>query len=122
VTTGSDARDLSAETSSGERARLERHALGVFAVGALTMAIICGAVIVSGWFAGVIRDDYERVFWAGALLAGLMVAVLAGAAWPGGRDDRRVVARIRLLTRVGLVLFVLAPALCIGALVADFFF
>jgi hypothetical protein len=86
------------------------------------MAIICGAVIVSGWFAGVIRDDYERVFWAGALLAGLMIAVLAGAAWPGGRDDRRTIGRILLLTRIGLALFVLAPALCIGALVADFFF
>ena len=93
----------------------------LFGVAALVMALICGAVIVSGWFAGVIQDSYERVFWAGALAAGLMIAVLAGAAWPGGGDDRRTVVRIRWLMRLGLVLSVLSPTLCIGALVADFF-
>jgi hypothetical protein len=95
--------------------------VAVFAVASLTMAIICGAVIVSGWFAGGIEDRFERVFWAGAILAGAMVAVLAGAAFPGGDDDLRVIRRVRLLTRVGLTLFVVAPALCLGALIADFF-
>jgi hypothetical protein len=85
------------------------------------MAIVCGAIIESGWFAGVIEDRFERVFWAGAILAGAMVAVLAAAAFPGGRDDVRVVRRITLLLRVGLIMFVVAPALCIGALAADFF-
>lgn len=117
MTTGSDAPGSLAR----ERERAERSAHVVFAVATLAMAIVCGAVIVSGWFAGVIQDRYERIFWAGALLAGLMVAVLSAAVWPGGPDDARVARRVRVLTRVGLALLVLAPALCTGALVADFF-
>jgi hypothetical protein len=106
----------------GRRDRVERTALAVFAVATLSMATVCAAIIVSGWFAGVIQDVYERVFWAGAGLAGLMIVVLAAAVWPGGADDRRVIRRVVLLTRFGLVLLVVAPALCIAALVADFFF
>src|SRR4051812_43859152 len=104
-----------------ERRHLERQATALLTTAALSMAIVCGAVIVSGWFAGVIEDRYERIFWAGALLAGLMVAVFAAAAFPGGSNSRRVIARVRLLLRVGLVLLVLAPTLCIIALVCDFF-
>jgi hypothetical protein len=99
----------------------ERAAQAVFAVAALATAIVCAGVIVSGWFAGVIEDRFERIFWTGALLAGLMNVVLAGAVWPGGRDDVRATRRVILLTRVGLVLFVVSPTLCLGALVADFF-
>jgi len=121
VTTGSEPDTRPALADPG-RAQVERTALGVFGVAALTMALVCSGIIVSGWFAGVIQDVYERFFWAGAGLAGLMIVVLAAAVWPGGADDRRVIRRVRLLTRVGLVLFVAAPALCIGALVADFFF
>jgi len=106
---------------SDERQHLERQAATLFVGAALSMAIVCGAIIVSGWFAGVIEDQYERIFWAGAMLAGLMVAVFAAAAFPGGRDDDRVVRRVRLLLRVGLVLVVVAPTLCIVALVCDFF-
>jgi hypothetical protein len=69
----------------------------------------------------VIEDRFERVFWVGAVLAGLMVAVFAGAVFPGGADDARVVRRVTILTRIGLILFVVSPALCIAALVADFF-
>ena len=36
-----------------------------------------------GWFAGVLDDPAERVFWLGAVLAFVTVAVLAGAAFPG---------------------------------------
>ncbi len=103
------------------RERAERSAHVVFAVAALATAIVCGGVIVSGWFAGVITDSYERIFWTGAVLAGLMNAVLAAAVWPGGDDDRRVARRMTALVRIGLALFVVAPALCVGALVADFF-
>jgi len=103
------------------RARLERNAVVLFAVAALVMAIVCGAIIVAGWFAGVIEDHAERWFWAGAILNFIMVAVFAAAAFPGGDDDVRVIRRVRLLTRVGLVLFIVAPAICIGALVADFY-
>jgi len=103
------------------RARLEHNAIILFAVAALVMATICGAIIVAGWFAGVIEDHAERWFWAGAILNFVMVAIFAAAAFPGGDDDARTIRRIRLLTRLGLVLFILAPAMCIGALVADFY-
>ena len=103
------------------RRQAERTATILFLGGALVMAIVCGAIIVSGWFAGVMEDHAERVFWAGAMLAGLMVAVFAAAAFPGGTDDRRALRRVTLLTRIGLVLFVAAPALCIGAMIADFY-
>lgn len=104
-----------------ERQHLESQAATLFVGASLSMAIVCGAIIVSGWFAGVIEDQYERIFWAGAMLAGLMVAVFAAANFPGGHNDARVIARVRLLLRVGLVLLVVAPTLCIVALVCDFF-
>jgi hypothetical protein len=50
-----------------------------------------------------------------------MVAVFAAAAFPGGTDDARTTRRIVMLTRIGLVLFVVAPAICVGALIVDFY-
>lgn len=103
------------------RQHAERSAALLFGAAALVEAIVCGAIIVSGWFAGVLEDHAERVFWTGAVLSFVMVAVFASAAWPGGDDDRRVVRRVRWTLRIGLVLFVVAPALCIGAMIADFY-
>ncbi len=103
------------------RTSLERQATATFAAWLLAMAIVCGAVIVSGYFAGVIEDHAERVFWAGAVLSGVALTVFAGAAFPGGADDVREASRIRWTLRVGLLLALLSPALCIGALVADFY-
>ncbi|THG30992.1 hypothetical protein [Naasia lichenicola] len=103
------------------RTRLElQAALGLLA-GVIAMATICGAIIVSGWFAGVLWDPAERFFWAGAAAGGLMVASFAAAAFPGGDDDERAIFRIRLFVRIGLLLLVVAPTLCIGAMVADFY-
>lgn len=104
------------------RRHLERQTAVLFAVTTLSMAIICGSLIVSGWFAGVIQDQYERFFWLGAVLAGVMVVVFTAAVVPGGTNDRGTIRRITWLVRIGLLLFVLAPALCLGALIADFFF
>jgi hypothetical protein len=87
----------------------------------LTFAVICGAIIVRGWFAGVLDDPPERVFWLGAALAGVTLAVFAAAAFPGGPDDRREIARVTWTLRVGMLLAVLSPALCIGALIVDFY-
>jgi hypothetical protein len=87
----------------------------------MILAIICGAVIVSGWFAGVLVDRWERVFWVGALLGGLAVAVFAAGAAPGGRNISRACTRITWLLRAGLLLIVVAPALCILAMVGDFY-
>lgn len=106
---------------AASRDRLERNAAILFVGAAVVMAVICGSTIEAGYFAGVIEDHAERVFWAGAVLGGLMVAVFAAANFPGGTDDRRTIRRITGLLRLGLVLFVLSPALCVGALVADFF-
>jgi hypothetical protein len=103
------------------RQELERRATLLFVGYVLAMAIVCGAIIVSGWFAGVLDDPPERVFWAGAVLAGVTIAVFAAAAFPGGRDDAREAARIRWTLRAGLLLAVLSPALCVGALIADFY-
>jgi MFS family permease len=103
------------------RSELERHAAVLFAASVLTMAIVCGSVIISGWFAGTLVDRWERVFWVGALLAGVMVAVFAAAAVPSGGNASRGNMRTAWLLRVGLALFVLSPALCIVALVGDFY-
>jgi hypothetical protein len=85
------------------------------------MAIICGAIIVSGWFAGVMTDRYERFFWGGAVLAAVSVFVLAVASMPFGADDRAAIRRVRALTTAGLVLYLVAVVLCIGAMIADFY-
>lgn len=103
------------------RGELEQRAVTLFLAATLTMSIICGAVIVSGWFAGVMVDRWERLFWSGTLVAGLMIAVFAAAAVPGGRNARRACLRIEWLLRIGLLLFVLAPALCLIGLAGNFF-
>lgn len=107
--------------SAARRAELERHAATLFVGAVLCVAVVCGAVIVSGWFAGVLVDSWERLFWAGFVSSIVMVAVFAAAAAPGGRDARRACLRITWLVRVGLVLFVLSPAMCILSLVGDFY-
>lgn len=104
-----------------ERQLAERTAVLLLGVGALALAIVCGSVIVSGWFAGALQDRYERWFWGGALLGMAMLVVFAIAAMPGGRNDRRTLGRVRGLIRVGLALLILSPLLCVGALVADFY-
>ena len=103
------------------RSELERHAAILFLTAALTMMIICGAIIVSGWFAGVMDDRFENTFWAGAILGFLAVLTLGAAAIPGGDNDQFEIRRMRWLTRVGLVAFIVAPCLCLGAMVADFY-
>ena len=101
--------------------QLERHASMLFLAASLFMAIFCGAIIVSGWFAGVLIDQWERVFWAGAILGGLMVTTFAVAAAPAGRNAGQAIARITWLSRIGLALFVLAPALCLIGLIGNFY-
>jgi len=103
------------------RRHLERSAVLLFVGSALVMATLCAAIIISGWFAGVIDDEPERVFWAGAILELLMVFVFGAAAFPGGDDNARAIQRTRRLIRVGLVMFVIAPVLCLGALVVNFY-
>ena len=103
------------------RSHYERHAALTFLAAGLIMAVICGGIIVSGWFAGVMTDRYERFFWGGAITAGVAVFTLAVASMPFGSDDRAAIMRLRVLTTVGLSLFLVAAVLCIGAMVADFY-
>jgi MFS family permease len=103
------------------RSHYERHAIGALTVTGLAMAIVCGAIIVSGWFAGVMTDRYERFFWAGAITAAVAVFVLAAASMPLGVDDRAATRRIRVLVTIGLLLFIVAVVLCVGAMIADFY-
>jgi fatty acid desaturase len=103
------------------RESLERRAVLLFVGYLLAMATVCGAIIVSGWFAGVLDDPPERLFWLGSVLAFVTVVVFAAAAFPGGDDDAREIRRVRRTIRVGLALGVLSPALIIGALVVDFY-
>jgi hypothetical protein len=113
-----DEHDLEQRRRASE---LELRAVLLFAASSVAMAIVCGAVIVSHWFAGVMVDNWERVFWAGTLTAGLMIVAFAAAAVPAGADPRRSCARIRWLLRIGLLLFVVSSALCVFGLVGDFF-
>ena len=103
------------------RSHYVRLAAAVFGVTALSMVIVCGAVIVSGWFAGVMTDRWERFFWAGAITAALAVFTSAIAAAPVGSGDRVAIQRIRTLTALGIALFIVAALLCVGALIADFY-
>jgi arginine exporter protein ArgO len=103
------------------RSHYERHAMGALTVTALSMSIICGAVIVSGWFAGAMTDRYERFFWLGAITAAVAVFVLAAASMPFGARDGRATLRIRVLITLGLGLFLIAVVLCVGAIIADFY-
>ena len=121
---GADSMVATTSSDAEQRRRaseLELRAVLLFAVASLTMAIVCGAVIVSHWFAGVMVDSWERVFWAGTLVAGLMIVVFAAAAVPAGADARRSCVRISWLLRIGLLLFVVSAALCVLGLVGDFF-
>lgn len=111
-------RELSVRTA---RARVERNAIALLGITVFAMVVICAAIIVSGWFAGVIDDGPERWFWAGAVLEFLAVVVLAAACFPGGVDDAAAIRRTVMLSRIGLVLFVVAPAMCIGALIVDYY-
>jgi hypothetical protein len=104
-----------------ERRHAERSAVLLLGVGAIVLAIVCGAIIVSGWFAGVLQDQYERWFWLGSVLGLAMVVMFAVAAMPGGREDRRAAIRIRVFMRIGLILLSVSPLMCIGAMVADFY-
>ncbi|MDO7880826.1 hypothetical protein [Antiquaquibacter soli] len=103
------------------RRHVERTAAHAFVGCALVMSILCGAIIVAGWFAGVIDDRAERFFWAGAILGFVAIVILGLAALPGGDDDVRTTRRVRWMLRAGILLFLFSPALCIAALIADYY-
>jgi hypothetical protein len=78
----------------------------------LMVAITVAGIRISGWRAGVLDNRVEWIFWAGAILGGLGVGML-GLASLSSRLSERLVAP-------GMVLFLLAPPLCVVAVFADY--
>lgn len=76
----------------------------------IVVAIVVAAMLVSGWRAGSLSNDVEWIFWAGAVLAATGVGCFALAVARGGE---RVI-------RAGLLLFAVAPVLCVVAVMADY--
>ena len=102
-------------SASDALARAERKATTLFASTSLVAAITVGAMLVSGWSGGRLRDDIEVLFWAGAVLGAVGIALLGIASLATER-----VGRITALTRAGLILFLLAPVMTVTAVFVDF--
>lgn len=105
------------------RGRLElvdRKATTLFAATSLVAAITVGAMLVGDWGAGVLDNRIEWVFWAGAILGAVGIALLGFAALPAGSDPARAARRAAGLVRAGLLLFMLAPVLCVVAVFTDY--
>ena len=97
-----------------------RTATGLFASTSLVAAITVGAMLVGDWGAGILDNRVEWVFWVGAILGAVGIGLLGLAALPPGRDVSRAVRRSTGLVRAGLVLFLIAPVLCVVAVFTDY--
>lgn len=94
---------------------LERQAATLFVGTALVAAIAVAAMIVADWSGGRLDNRIEPLFWAGAILGGLALALLGLATLP-----RRSARLITALSRIGVVLFLVAPTMCIVAIFWDY--
>ena len=82
----------------------------LFTSTSIVVAIVVGAMLVSGWRAGSLDNRVEWIFWAGAILGAVGIGMFgAESAWP----------RLRLI-RLGMALFLAAPVLCVLAVMADY--
>jgi hypothetical protein len=95
--------------------RAERKAQSLFVGTALVAAITVAGMQVSGWGGGVLRNDIEVLFWAGAILGGVGIGLLGLATLPNER-----VSLITGLTRAGTLLFLVAPVMCVSAVFIDY--
>ena len=95
--------------------RAERKAATLFVGTSLVAAITVGAMLVAGWSGGRLRNDIEVLFWAGAILGGVGIGLLGLATLPAHR-----LGLIRGLTRVGTLLFMIAPVACVVAVFTDY--
>jgi hypothetical protein len=91
---------------------LAQRATALFASTGLIAAITVGAMQVSGWHAGSLDNRVEWIFWAGAILGGVGIGLLGVAAIPGRAAPRLITA--------GMALFLVAPALCVIAVFANY--
>ncbi|CAN5282586.1 hypothetical protein BH11ACT3_BH11ACT3_18510 [soil metagenome] len=84
----------------------------LFGATGLIAAITVAALQVSGWHAGSLDNRVEWIFWAGAILGAAGIGLLGVAAIPGRPGERLIPA--------GMVLFLVAPVLCVVAVFADY--
>jgi hypothetical protein len=101
-------------------ARVERTASTLFAGTGIVAAITVGAMLVGNWAAGILDNRVEWVFWAGAILGAIGIALFGVAAVSAGRDASRAARRASALVRAGMVLFIAAPVLCVVAVFTDY--
>ncbi len=98
-----------------EVGRAERKAVSLFIGCALVAGVVVAGITVAKWGGGILDNRVEPLFWAGAILGGLALAVLGLATLP-----RRSARLITALSRIGVVLFLVAPTLCIVAIFWDY--
>lgn len=106
--------DLEAETR-GEVDRAERKAVSLFVGVSLVAAVVVAGITVAEWGGGILDNRVEPLFWAGAILGGLALALLGLATLP-----RRSTRLITGLSRAGVLVFLIAPTLCIVAIFWDY--
>lgn len=78
----------------------------------LVAAIVIGAMLVSGWRAGSLDNDIEWLFWVGSVLGAIGIGCF------GAATAQPINAPV--LVRIGLMLFMAAPVLCVAAVVIDY--
>jgi hypothetical protein len=95
--------------------RAERKAVALFAAAVVAAAVVVAGITIAGWGGGTLNNRIEPLFWAGAILGGVALALLGLATLP-----RRSSAIITALSRAGILLFLIAPTLCIVAMFIDY--
>jgi hypothetical protein len=106
--------DLPAAASE-EVARAERKAVPLFVGAGVVVAVVVAGITVAEWGGGILDNRVEPLFWAGAILGGIALALLGLATLP-----RRSATLITALSRTGVLLFLVAPTLCILAIFWDY--
>jgi hypothetical protein len=95
----------------GDRAAL------LFVGTSLVGAIVVAGMLVAGWSGGRLDNRIEPLFWAGGVLGAVGIALLGLAALPVADPARRP---RRGLVRAGVILFLVAPVLCLTAVFGDY--
>lgn len=98
-----------------EVGRAERKAVSLFIGTAVVAAVVVAGLTIGDWSGGMLDNRVEPLYWAGAILGGLGVGSLGLGTLP-----RRSARLITALTRIGVVLFLVAPPMCVVAIFWDY--